>query len=333
MSNIISGTKKTGIENISFSLAAGTITMQDINGQSINSTNPVDIYLPNFSGVYIKYRISETFTFNDYTNATDSDFYTGAAGMTFGTTTGVAWGSARPLAIGFLHDGSTAYPSFSFNPKISSSGASTNIGYKDTPPATPSDSNVVAWTTTDITSTHANKFFIPLFGLTATKETINDWTLSIPSTGIVLNNVFGSQVYDMVTGQMGATSDKYFDDDGETSPTFTATNTYKYSTGTDGVIRTYFYFGNTAGGTAGSGSGNLKMAIPYKAAGIGSDLGSGTAVCTGSSSYVGSFVTTGASTSLVYFKYSTGTGVGTATKGLLNSAGRYVYGEYKYKAF
>lgn len=272
MSSLTRGKLSSGLDQFSLSLSSGTLSLKDAEGNTISTSNPVKIQLRHTDGTLKTYYITEEFTFRDDANATKSDFLNSGStdGMEFGVTAATAFGNARPLVIGWLHDGTNAYPAFSFDPTVRSSGAASNIGYKEVKASSPSDSNIVVWTTTNITTSHANVMFIPFATCTATMSASEDWTLAVSVTsgdGVgdgALRTNFGKRKYILPTGQMGAESGGYAQANGGTAPTFT-TNRCNYTISLTGEVSVQYVL-DTDAGTDGSGAVQFKVSTPYVAA-------------------------------------------------------------------
>lgn len=157
---VVGGVRNLGPENLVLSLSGGTLKVQCVNAAGTiadcSATNPGWITLPsNTAGQTKNFKITTSATFGDST-AGDSDFV-GTGTCSWGTTAATAWGQNMPLLLGYFHDGTNAHPVLARGPVLTS-GASTNIGYQDVCPSSASQNNVIALTSTNVTSTHANKF-------------------------------------------------------------------------------------------------------------------------------------------------------------------------------
>lgn len=270
MSSLTRGKLSTGTDQFSLSLSSGTLSLKDAEGNTISPSNPVKIQLRHTDGTLKTYYITEEFSFRDDANATKSDFLNAGStdGMEFGLTAATAAASARPMCIGWIHDGTTAIPAMSPLPMRRSTGAATNIGYKEVKPATASDTNIVAWTSSDITTSHANKMFIPFATVTTTMTSAEDHTFALSVTsgdGVgedALNYNFGTRNFPQSTGQNGAASGRCFLANGGTVPVFTTEQLYYRLTRTgECFVDGYF---NGDGGTDGVGAVEAQLALPYK---------------------------------------------------------------------
>jgi hypothetical protein len=271
--NIIGGVRRIGeTNNLTLSLASGTLKIQCGNADC-STSNPGWITLPsNTAGQMVTYKVTSSPTFGDAT-AGDSDFV-GTGTCSWGTTAAVAWGNAMPLLLVAAHDGSTVVFGMARGPVLTT-GASTNIGYQDNCPSSASQNNVIFMTSTNVTSTHANKMAFPIGAVRATKNASDNWTFTAlddgDGIGIFIN--FGFRAFDMPTGQMGAASGKYFYNNGGTGPTYTAVNYYKYVLTTTGFLYASINLSNTTGGTAGVGAVSLRLALPLNTGGSADFVG------------------------------------------------------------
>lgn len=276
--NIVGGSARAGANNLSLALSSGTLTIQCVGptgtAATCSTSNPGWITLPsNTAGQVKTYKITSTITFDD-DSAGDSDFQ-GTGTCSWGTSTAVAWGNTLPLLVGAFHDGTTLAIGIGRGPVLTT-GASTNIGYKDVCPSSASQNNVIAFTASNITSTHANKAFFPIGAVRATKSSVDDWTFAAldDGDGIGIFYNFGIRDFDMPAGQMGTVSGRYFFVSGGTAPTYTALNLFKYRISPEGMLHVTIQFHNTAGGTAGAGTNPLAMGTPLAYAKY-SSLGTG----------------------------------------------------------
>ena len=262
--NVVGGIRSIGeTNNLTLSLASGILKIQCGNADC-STSNPGWVTLPsNTAGQMVTYKITTSPQFGDAT-AGDSDFV-GTGTCSWGTTAAVAWGNALPVLIGAFHDGTTLVIGMARGPVLTT-GASANIGYQDNCPSSASQNNVIAMTSTNVTSSHANKAFFPIGAVRATKNSSDNYTFTALDDGDGIQNFynFGAREYDMVTGQMGAASGSFFTVASGIAPTYTLVNTYKWKMGLDGIVKTQYVFQNTSGGTAGSGANLCSLAGPYQ---------------------------------------------------------------------
>lgn len=342
MSELTLGKLSNGLESFSLVLSSGTLTLKDAYGNTISPSNPVRIELRHTDGTLKVYYITEEFTFRDDNNATKSDFLNAGStdGMEFGKTAGTAWGQAYPNCIGWLHDGTTAIPAFSLDPRYRSSGASTNIGYKEVKASTPSDSNIVAWTSTDITTSHANKMFIPFATCTMTMSSAEDWTLALSVTsgdGVgedALDFNWGVREYTMPTGTMGAAAGSYLAGGVVFTNQYYLFSIERKTT----ILRGRFYLA-LDGGTDGSGGTDARLSLPTKASTLTIDTirGAGnfyafgaTTITSGVAGIIGIYQ----SLTYCFFRYFDAAAVPTAiTNGMFTNGSRELTGSYEVKVF
>ncbi len=253
------------IHNFKLTLASGTLTLDGINNtwtstrggyvnQNFGSTNRII----NFTAAQ---------TFQDSSHGVDSDFV-GTGTMSLGTTAAVAWGSAMPFLVGVCTDGTTPIVVMSRLP-VATTGASNNIGYKDNAPSVASQKNVIAWTTTNVTVTHANAPITWIGSVRVVKTGADDWTFQTldSSDGIGRFDNYGIRNFTFPSGQNGAASGKYFKDNGGTAPVFTNNNSI-YTITMDGKI-TYKFRYEGDGGTDGATAVALQLATPFATADTG----------------------------------------------------------------
>lgn len=276
--NIVGGSPTLADTNLSLSLSGGTLTVQCIGtsgtAATCSTSNPGWVTIGHTTAGQRKtYKITSSITFDD-DSAGDSDFQ-GTGTCSWGTTAAVAWANTLPILIGVMSDGTTPVLVLARGPVLTS-GASTNIGYKDVCPSSASQNNVIALTATNVTSSHANQPITWLGAVRATKSSSDDWTFAAldggDGIGILYN--FGTRDFDMPTGQMGTVSGRYFFVSGGTAPTYTALNLFKYRISPEGMLHVTIQFHNTAGGTAGAGTNPLAMGTPLAYAKY-SSLGTG----------------------------------------------------------
>jgi hypothetical protein len=259
--NVNGGLQRIGSVNLTLSLSGGTLKIQCGNADC-SASNPGWVTLPSTTAGQIKtYKVTSSPTFGDST-AGDSDFV-GTGTCSWGTTAGVAWSNTLPILIGATHDNSTLVFILARGP-VRTTGSSSNIGYQDVCPSTADQTNVIAMTSSNVTSSHADREVTWLGSTRITKNSSDNWTFNALNLGdgIGVFANFGGRFFDMPTGQMGATSGKFFNNNGGTAATYTATSVIKFQIGMDGNTDVYFDHLNTSGGTAGSGAQDIRMNMP-----------------------------------------------------------------------
>jgi hypothetical protein len=262
------------ISNARLTLSAGVLRLVGENGSNPSVSNPV--YIRRVNSVGATAGSWETITFTSVTNcviqdatSVDSYFYNGVSGTPWGTTTTVAWGSRLPLFIYLATEtlGTNPCLFFSRYPNLQILPAATGIGYANNPPAIPAETNVFAWTASNVTATHAGQFCDLIGYVEAVKSSVDDWTFQTLSniSGGIQNYNFEKKTYDMPTGQNGAASGSYFAVTAGTAPTYTTSNSFTYKVDRTGKCSFRFSASNAAGGTAGAGGSQLQLMAPYNA--------------------------------------------------------------------
>lgn len=326
------------VYNMRISYASGLFKVVGFDGNDLSATNKGIVVAYNNSGTgFNVLEFTSSPSFQDDAHASDSDFV-GTGTMSWGTTAAVAWGNDLPILIGVGTDGTTPVMFLARGP-VSTTGAASNIGYHDNAPSAASQNNVFALTGSNVTASHANQKITWIGAIRMTKSNVDDWTVAALDSGDGVLNFYnlGIREYDMPTGQMGATSGKHFADNGGVAPTYTnAATYYKFRCDLQGEITISANHVNSAGGTAGSGSFRLQMAVPYAAkTGMSSPFGVGACFESGGTNVYTSVEFTSSGSSLAQFAYQSV--IGTSTTGVNNvdqsSASRQVSTYSKYKAF
>lgn len=216
---------------------------------------------------------SDIHLFGDST-AADSDII----GEEFGNTTGVAWGNVMPFFIYAVNaDDTSANLKFAISPNPCAilSPATTNIGYADNPAATPNAGNFFFLTTTNVTTTHNAKPCVCIGSFRMTMNTSDDWTVDALSSSVGIGLFQEAQYFTMPVSQNGASSGKFWANNGGTAPVFT-TSVILYKYDRDGVANMLVFMSGD-GGTDGATAVAARMALPGIANTSGVDLDIGTA--------------------------------------------------------
>ncbi|MGE0630966.1 MAG: hypothetical protein AB7O96_01055 [Pseudobdellovibrionaceae bacterium] len=289
------------ISNARLSYSAGVLSLVGENGSAPSATNPVYIRRLDSAGRWE----TLTFTSSDYcliqdATSADSYFFDGVNGSPLGTTSGTSWANNMPMFIYVGTAASSVNPCLFLSRKpdlLSASGSS--IGYADNPPATPAESNLFAWTTNDVTTSHASASLTCIGFLTFTKDTSDDWTcvgVSPLLSGILSYN-YEFISYTMPAGHNGAASGSYFSVSAGTAPIYDSTNTYTYRIKRSGQVSIDATFTNTAAGTAGAGANPLLLSCPLTPA--HSTIGHGKFINSSFQIYANPVASTG-----IYFEYN-----------------------------
>lgn len=259
--------------NARLSLSAGRLKLVGLDGNDPSVTNPVTFVIPSTTS-----GLSQVVTFTTTTNCTIDDattadsYFRAGSGTPWGTSTGVAWGSAMPFALYVATDGTTPVLFLSrlwYLTQIPSAG---EIGYKNNPPASGAYSNVFACSATDVTTTHASQPCWLIGSVRMTKDTNDDWVIQTLQTssafltgaqdGIGTYRNFEGALFVMPTGQFSAPAGSFFLVTAGIPPTYTDFNFVNYRFKRNGEISMLVRLTNTIGGTAGAGANALRMTIP-----------------------------------------------------------------------
>lgn len=248
------------------SLSAGVLKLVGNNGSDPSATNPVYFSVP--SATAGKW---DVITFNSTTYCTIQDsasadsYFNGGGGTPLGTTAGRQWTQILPLCIYLATDGTNPCLFLSRDPTLKTLPASTGIGYKDTPPSVSSQSNVFAWATSNVSTSHASANCWLIGSIRGLKSSSDDWTFSTLDSGDGLGNFynFGKRFFIMSTGQNGADLSNYVTSTGGgTAPTY-GIAVFNYTIDFNGLVRMVFDLSNVVGGTAGAGANSLALYGPY----------------------------------------------------------------------
>lgn len=305
------------ISNAIISSVAGIARL--MTEAAIVPTTPAPVYIRNLdsNGRWVTRTFSTTAycTIQDATSA-DSYFYNGVAGTPWGTTSGVAWANRMPLFIYIATDGVNPCLFFARKPNLRQLPVAAEIGYANNPPATPAETNVFAWTTNNVTVSHAQTNATLIGYLEATKDVNDDWTFYPLSdrTGGIQNFGFEAQPYLMPTNQNGSAAGSYFSVAAGTAPTY-GTSNIAYKINREGRVTLGFYFQNGAGNTPGAGAASLVLALPYlpDLATTNVRLFSGNGTGQNPVAFPPMIITTNATGATFEYGYPTALGVGNST--------------------
>ncbi len=253
---------------LSMTLSAGVFTIAGADGTALSASNPAYILMSAAagSGTQKQIQLTSNFTLRD-SASTSSDMI----GEEFGTTTGVAWGNARPFYLYAVNTNDTTAGFFfalSPNPRARFAPDTANIGWKGVPAGTPNDINFFFLSSTTATAADG----LPckrLGGFTMTKNTADDWAIGAitQSAGSGFReDPFVGQVFAMPTGQMGAGAGVFLT---STGPTWASPSSivYNYQMNLDGKVDIYFST-EPAGSCTNGSTGVVRLHLPYSAVGI-----------------------------------------------------------------
>lgn len=320
--------------NLGISLSSGTLSITGYDGTALSSTNPGWVTSPSTTaGRHYRMIFTSPVSFND-------DSYSGTSDIdneNFGTTSGVAWAQDVPFFVYAVDSADTsagAYIAISRNPCATTTPSSANnIGYKVTPAASNSELNFWFLTSTNVT-TLTSKPCVLIGVIYMQKSAGDDWTVTTlgATAGIgpvALRGAFSRQ-YTLPSGQNGAASGAYVQNNGGTAPLFT-TNAPYYFIKPDGFCQIEYYF-NGDPGTDGAGAGQAIFAAPYEYRGTQAGYAThylssiGTGVVTGYA-----LINTGTPAILLY--WITGGALTAVTTGNFSNGARTVSLRVAYPAF
>lgn len=333
----VSGLSPGQTYNMGVSLSSGRYKITGWAGGVLSASNIAEVVIPlSTNGRLAKFKLNSDTHYFDDAAAADSDII----GEEFGTTAGVAWGNDRPFFLYFANTDDTdagVYAFISPSPTLSVTPASgNNIGYRDNVAVTPADTNAFFLTATNATG-FTSKPCVCVGSLRMTKNSSDDWTVSALTSFGGIGKFQEGVAFLMPTGQMGATSGKYFGNNGGTAPTYTAENNYFYYISRTGFVDLNFWFQNVAAGTAGSGAQGLQMALPYKMSISGTGnirtYGQCNITSTGIQTTANVFITGSASVATFEYQNTIGTSVTTITNANQGGASRFCIGNLRMQAF
>lgn len=239
--------------NLSFTHAAGTLTLAGSDGTALSATNPGYVIMPSNAtqGRMVLHEIvaNDTLTVSDLT------------GNLFGTTTAIAWADDLPLYVGFMADSTDANiePVIARMPNIKTSpAASADIG---DPSSATADKEISVFAWNDITEANYQSMQLGLIGsLRATKAVTTDaWTLTALDDMDGAGRWNESRVFTFPVTQNGAAVGKNFKDNGGTAPRW-GTQLADYYVGRYGRVE--YNFLGTECDVAGVGAVNALLALP-----------------------------------------------------------------------
>ena len=255
-------TRKDG--NLGFSLVNGKFLITQANGDGLSSTVPGYINVNSVTdgrSKLIKITGTDHF-FIDDTGASD------IIGEEFGATAGRAWGFDRMFAVYAVNlDDTEAGVEFAISPNWNAkvSPITTNIGFRGTPAATPSDSNFFFLTATDVTATHDAKPCVRVGFIRMQMSASDDWTVSAldHSQGDGIRQELPGIDYRMPLGQNGAEPNNYFTTTAAPFVDTPANMSYHYRPLSDGTVYIYMTTRGAGNMNDGSDSAQTTLALPY----------------------------------------------------------------------
>ena len=259
------------VQNLSWTKAAGVITIAGADGTALSATNPAFVCVPSWvtPGHHVTLKVTANVTFNDDDHASSN-----LAGWTFGVTTGVAWNNDMPIFIYALNkDDTDAGLVFGISRRPTNEGfATASIGDKDAVAAT-DDQNAI-FVAASITEANYNSRPVTLIGATTMKKVAaaDDWTITVTYTsggsGIgneALRRIFASS-YTMPAGQNGAIANYHINNStGANNPTWATPGNYValYTLDRDGFVYHHYTTYNMGNCTNGAAAEQLRVYLPF----------------------------------------------------------------------
>jgi hypothetical protein len=240
--------------NLSFTHAAGTLTLAGGDGTALSATNPGYVIMGSnaTAGRLVIHEITanDTLTVSDLTN------------NIFGTTAAVAWGNDLPMYVGFMADSSDANlePVLCRLPNLDQSpAASADIG---DPSAAAADKELSVFAWNDITEADYQDKSIGMIGsLRATKDGGDAWTLVAMDVLDGAGKWQENRVFSLPLGQNGAAAGKHMADNGGTAAQFTDVAGYQYTIRKNGTVQVRW--SSKACTVAGVGAVEALVSLPY----------------------------------------------------------------------
>lgn len=280
---------KVGAKNIGFDLTAGVFSITGADGTALSASNPGYITMWRREATDAGELVTITLTANQSFSDNASGGST-IAGNLFGLTDTVNYGNNLPFFVyAVLNDAETTVQFMISRSNFAlTSPIAADIGMPSTP-AADKQNDFFSFANITAADFEANPAMpIGTIYMRKVGGAANDWTvqglfasssgLNWPGEFYGLN--FGEN-FIVPTGQFGAATGTFMNDNGGTAPVFT-TNSMVFSFSGTNNIRLSFYMDGD-GGTDGSGAVSAQIAIPYTAlidtAPNSSILGSGYLTC------------------------------------------------------
>lgn len=322
------------VSNLRLSYSSPTMSIVGANGSSLSSTNPAHVHF-NYGGSIFNAKLTSSPSFTDGSSGN-------SAGQEFGVTNSVNWGYDRPMFAYLAFDASNnIYVFMSPDPtKRTTPSTAAEIGYHSNPSTNNKDTDIFVWTATNVTTSLQSR---PCVRIGAFRYTWVGATTHMVVSALGNDDGIGATHaatrFRMPLGQMGAATNKHFDDNGGTAPTYTGANEKDYYLDPNtGKVTVLFHLTNAAGGTAGSGVQALRLTLPYVHKNHGgafpSRLGTGLIVEGSTLASVCTFtIDHSVSYTPVVYQSTIGSAISAATNNDQSDANRQLSGELIYKAF
>jgi hypothetical protein len=257
------------ISNLGMTLSSGVLTVTDASGASLSALNYGSVCVPSTTpGIFSSLKIKSPAILHDNVSGV-SDF----VGLGFGVTEGVNWANDVPFFIYAVNKSDTdvdgvdghSVLALSRNPAMSASPAdANNIGNTTAIPATDDQTSILIMQNSATPASYVN---LPVQLMGAIRMTWAAVGTSWIITALGNSDGFGraqlsktfATTWIFPTGQNGAASGKYFQDNGGTAPGW-STQRYYYWIQENGWVSCEAQM--TAGTPNGSGAVPLRMSIP-----------------------------------------------------------------------
>jgi hypothetical protein len=324
------------VSNLGLSLSGGTLTITDVSGNTLTSSNPGWVTVPSTTaGQLVTLKVTTSMSFNDDAHAS-SDL----TNLGFGITEANNWANDMPFFIHVINrgntdiDGTDGNSVFAISRSMSFSltpAAANSIGDTDAIPVTDNYLSVLIMasvTTANYTSLPAQ--LVGGFRMQWSSATA-DWTVQTLSNlqdgfGFARLHYFFNKNWTYPTAQNGAATGTHLLDNGGTAPVFSST-TYGYKLTASGLVHVFIAMSGD-GGTDGVGAVVTRVTLPLPSQ-VSTVAGAGhvNSVTTGNQN-ITSF--TGASVYYFALLETAGTNV---QNGDFGNGNRSIQTEFSYRVF
>ena len=264
----VTGMSPGEVRNLSWTKAAGVITIAGANGTALSASNPGLVCMPssNTPGQFVTLLVTSNVTFNDDDHAS-SDL----TDWLFGVTTGVAWNNSMPIFIHALNkddtDGGLVF-GISRDPRRQAF-TTADIGDKDAVSANNNQKSI--FVAASITEADYNLAPAQLIGATTILKAAaaNDWTITTPTVYLhgfgerSINNITAT-TYTMPVDQNGANSLKdYFTSANAPNWATPANISYKYELDRSGNVTILFETSGAGNAVNGGDVAATELVLPF----------------------------------------------------------------------
>lgn len=332
------------VRNLSLVLSSGVLSIKSLDGSTaLSSTNKGVVPCPSTTaGKYVELSVTSNITINDLSSGSSS-----LTGVLLGITTAINWATDMPWFIYIVNkgnndvDGSDGNSAFFLSRcnTYTTTPASAYIGKSGTAPSTDDQYAIILMGTGYTTSGYAS---LPCRCLGAVRVQYTgastDWTFQTLSNADGFGRFHEATRFYMPVAQNGSATGAYFQANGGTAPLYGGGNSHWYYLGRDGVVRGWFNYDQSSGGTAGVGSVTLQMSTPYKTSNDSNQITQRSGSCiivNGTAIITIGLCQIAKNTSYVVFAYQSTivTVISTLQNVQQNNASRQLAGSYTYEAF